>query len=97
MERDQGGDQRHEQDALQTLLRQTRQEAGLRQRDLAALLGVPQSFVSKVETGERRLDVLELRRVCRALGLPLAAFVARLEEALVGSGGTRDAGSKPTR
>lgn len=83
MDRGRAGDQRYEQDTLQALLREVRREAGLRQQDVAVRLGVPQSFVSKVETGERRLDVLELRRVCRALGLPLAAFVARLEEALV--------------
>ena len=56
--------------------------AGLRQTDLAERLGVPQSFFSKVETGERRLDLVERRRVCAAIGLPLAVFVARLEAAL---------------
>ena len=55
---------------------------GLRQTDLAERLGVPQSFVSKVETGERRLDLVELRRVCAAIGLPPAVFVARPEASL---------------
>ncbi len=54
----------------------------MRQQDLAERLGVPQSYVSKFETGERRLDVLELRQVCGALGLPLGTFVQRLEERL---------------
>lgn len=67
---------------LLRLLRQVRVEAGLTQAELAERVGRPQSFVSKYETGERRLDVLELREVCRALGVPLAAFANRLEELL---------------
>lgn len=67
---------------LQELLRQLRTEAGLTQTDLARRLGQPQSFVSKYESGERRLDVLELRRVCESIGVPLGEFVRRLEEAL---------------
>jgi transcriptional regulator with XRE-family HTH domain len=73
---------RTEQGRLQSLLRELRQDAGLRQADVAAKLGQPQSFVSKYESGERRLDVLELRQVCRALGLSLEQFAARLERAL---------------
>ena len=49
-----------EQQVLLLLLRDMRAEAGLRQSDLALRLGRPQSFVSKYEVGERRLDVLEL-------------------------------------
>jgi transcriptional regulator with XRE-family HTH domain len=45
-----------------------RRDAGLRQVDLAARLGKPQSFVSKVERGERRLDVVELIVLLRAIG-----------------------------
>ena len=45
-------------------------------------MGVPQSLVSKIEVGERRLDLLELRAVCQALGLSLGEFVARLEKRL---------------
>ena len=71
-----------EERKLQALLRQVRIEAGLRQGDLAEKLGHPQSFVSKYESGERRLDVLELRRICRVLGLSLEAFAARLERSL---------------
>lgn len=75
-----------EQTIFRALLRQARQEAGLRQADLAMRLGVPQSYVSKYETGERRLDALELRRVCLALGTSLTAFAQRLEERLAGDG-----------
>lgn len=67
---------------LQALLRELRRDSGLRQTDLAELLDEPQSFVSKYETGERRLDILELRDICRALGLTLTDFAARLEKRL---------------
>ena len=76
-----------QQQRLQALLRQIRLEAKLRQVDLANRLGQPQSFVSKYESGERRLDVLELRRICEALGTSLVAFVRRLEDSFSESQG----------
>lgn len=69
-----------EQAVVLALLREVRQEAGLRQRDVAARIGVPQSFVSKYESGERRLDIVELRALCAALGVSLSDFVDRLEK-----------------
>jgi ribosome-binding protein aMBF1 (putative translation factor) len=71
-----------DQSGLQALLRAVRTEAGLRQADLAARLHQPQSFVSKYESGERRLDILELREVCQAIGIQFQEFVARLEDLL---------------
>jgi ribosome-binding protein aMBF1 (putative translation factor) len=65
---------------VRELLRGLREAAGLRQVDLAARLKRPQSFVSKFESGEKTLDFLEVREVCRALGVPLADFVRRFEE-----------------
>lgn len=62
-----------------SLLRRTRLEAGLRQADLARRLGKNQSFVSKYESGERRVDVLELRDICAVLGVSLSDFIRRLE------------------
>ena len=73
-----GPDQR----VLQGLLRAARLEAGLRQQDLAELIDEPQAFVSRYENGQRRLDVLELRAICRAVGVTLPAFVERLEARL---------------
>ena len=64
---------------LLELLREKRVDAGLRQSELARRLGQPQSFVSKYESGERRLDVLELRQICQALGITLVDFVTDLE------------------
>ena len=70
------------QETLQDLLRQIRADAGVTQAELATRLGVPQSVISKFESGERRLDILELRQICRALGLNLTDFVKRLEKAV---------------
>jgi transcriptional regulator with XRE-family HTH domain len=53
---------------LLSLLVKTREEAGVRQSDVARKLGVPQSYVSKVESGERRLDVVEFIRLAEASG-----------------------------
>lgn len=70
------------QNALLKLLRASREQAGLRQEDVAERLGRPQSFVSKYESGERSLDVLELYDVCVALGISLSDFVVSLEKQL---------------
>jgi len=64
---------------LLILLKAVRTGAGLTQAEMAKKLGQPQSFVSKYESGERRLDVLELRQVCRACGISLADFIRKLE------------------
>ena len=73
---------RKSQDALLSVLRKIRAEAGLRQTDMAERLHMPQSFVSKYESGERRLDTLELRAVCKAVGISLVDFAKRLERLL---------------
>jgi transcriptional regulator with XRE-family HTH domain len=65
------------QERLQELLRAVRLEADLTQMELAARLQKPQSFVSKYESGERRLDLVELQQVCRALETDLVQFVRR--------------------
>jgi transcriptional regulator with XRE-family HTH domain len=56
-----------------------RQAAGLTQRDLATALSKPQSFVSKVERGERRLDVLEFLTLCRLLDLDPCSLLTDVE------------------
>ncbi|MEK7298335.1 MAG: helix-turn-helix transcriptional regulator [Candidatus Margulisiibacteriota bacterium] len=61
------------------LLIQYRKEKQITQAALADLLGKPQSFVSKYESGERRLDFLELVAICEALEISLATFVARFK------------------
>ena len=64
------------------LLRELRTQKGLTQVQLAQVLGMPQSFVSKYETGERRLDLIEIRVVCECLGMTLSEFVQDFEARL---------------
>jgi len=61
-------------------LRKAREKAGMRQVDIAMRLNQPQSYVSKYESGERILDVIELKQVCDALGMSLTEFVSQIEE-----------------
>jgi len=56
-----------EQTILREWLIERRKEALLTQRELADILGVVYSLVGKVETGERRLDVIELIQYCSGL------------------------------
>jgi transcriptional regulator with XRE-family HTH domain len=63
-------------------LRQTRKQVGLTQEQLAGRLGVTQSFIGKCERGERRVDILELRTFCAAMGTTLPEFIAELERRL---------------
>ena len=69
-----------EQQALQNLLKGLRRQSAMTQETLAERLKTPQSFVSKYESGERRLDVLELRKVCTVLGIGLSEFAKLLEK-----------------
>lgn len=71
-----------QQRQLRSLLRKARISAGLRQSDLAKKLHTPQSFISKYESGERRLDVIELRQVCQALQISLQEFIRKFEAEL---------------
>lgn len=64
------------------LLRGVREAASLTQEDLALRLDASQSFVSKCERGERRLDVVELQIWCAALGVSLQNFTSQFEDAL---------------
>lgn len=66
--------------ALISILRGTREKLGLTQAQLAEALGADQSYVSKYERRERRLDVIELRSICAALGLTLSQVIERLEK-----------------
>jgi transcriptional regulator with XRE-family HTH domain len=67
---------------LLRLLVSARRDAGLRQVDLAGRLGKPQSFVSKMERGERRLDVVELIVVARAIGVDEIGFLRMIAAAV---------------
>ncbi len=67
---------------LRNLLRRFRKEAGLTQIEVAAALDETQSYVSKCERGERRLDLVQLRAFCAAIGIDLLKFVAAFESAV---------------
>ena len=64
------------------LLRGIRLEAGLTQVELAKRVGKDQAYISRYESGQRRLDLLEVREVCQAIGITLEDFVRKLEKGL---------------
>jgi transcriptional regulator with XRE-family HTH domain len=56
-------------------LRLARERAGLTQEQVAKKLKLYGSFLSKCESGERRVDVVELAALCKAYQVPLADFL----------------------
>ena len=59
---------------------QARKSRNLTQIELARQLGQPQSFVSKLERGDRRIDVVELLEILSVLGVDPASFVHELSQ-----------------
>jgi transcriptional regulator with XRE-family HTH domain len=70
-------------------LRTLRTTAGLTQVALSTALQRPQSYVSDVERGSRRMDLLQLREFCNACGQALTEFVAEFEQELAQTSPTR--------
>lgn len=64
------------------LLIRARKDAGVTQEQLAKRLNRPQSFVSKCENGERRLDVIELLQILQAMGVDPLRFVKQVIKAV---------------
>lgn len=60
-------------------LAQQARNGGVTQAQLAELLKVNQAFISKVETCERRLDIIELRNICQVLGISFVDFIAEVD------------------
>jgi transcriptional regulator with XRE-family HTH domain len=54
---------------LRQRLKEARLAAGLRQVDVADALGRPQSYVAKIESGERKVDFVEVLDLCAVIGL----------------------------
>jgi transcriptional regulator with XRE-family HTH domain len=67
---------RHE--ALRTFLIEKRNKAGLTQAEVAAKLGRYQSFVATIESGQRRIDVVEFLDLAAAIGFDPRAAIKRL-------------------
>ncbi|WP_085614488.1 MULTISPECIES: helix-turn-helix domain-containing protein [unclassified Pseudomonas] len=76
---------RPEHTALLNLLRKHRKAAGLTQVECSKALNRPQSFMSDVENGTRRLDIVQLRDLCKVLGISLPELVEELENAITTS------------
>jgi transcriptional regulator with XRE-family HTH domain len=82
-----------EYDVLRAELRATRERAQLSQRDLASRLKVPHSWIAKVESGERRIDLVEFCWFVSACDLDPVA----LSEKLLGQIVKRANGRSPKR
>ena len=67
---------------LRRILKDLRETKQLTQAQLAHKLSVPQSFVSKYETGERRIDVIETAQICQALETSMTQLLSKLSKRL---------------
>lgn len=83
-----------EYQTLLELLVEIRNKAGLKQAELAELLERSQSYVSDVERGGRRLDLLQLREYCQACDQDLVSFVRRFEKVVVDGQGLKRRSSR---
>jgi len=72
---------RRKQEILLALLRELREDRKLTQAEVAKKLKWPENRVSRCEVGRRRLDLLELRDMCKALGVSVVEFVRTFDKA----------------
>lgn len=63
------------------LIREQREARNLHQSDIAALLGEHQSFIARVESGQRRIDVIEFFRIADAIGFDPIKALKRIRDA----------------
>lgn len=69
-----------EYEALRDMLIEARRKSGLTQAELAKAIGRPQSFVSKYEAGERRVDVIEFVRIATVLKVDPGRLIRTLRK-----------------
>jgi transcriptional regulator with XRE-family HTH domain len=69
---------------LLRLLKEARRKAGFTQIELAKKLNQSQSFVSKFERGDRRIDLVQLRTICQLCGVNLRDFIDQFEREAIG-------------
>ena len=62
------------------IIRSERESRKITQEQLASMLSVKQAIISKIENCERRLDLIELRQVCIALGVSMIELINKFEE-----------------
>ena len=67
---------------LGQVLSRARERAGRKQGDIATSLGLPASYLSKIENGTRRLDVIEFIRIAESIGIDPADMIRELEREL---------------
>ena len=65
-------------------LRTERERVGVTQQVLGERIGVPQSIISKMESGERRLDVIEVMEICEALEIDSKIFFSSFIDSVEG-------------
>lgn len=56
-------------------LKKAREEAGLKQREVAQLLGKTQSYISKIESGQRRIDIVQLKKIAKIYKKDINYFI----------------------
>ena len=72
--------ERQKYEFFRSELKKARLSSGLFQKDLAKLLHRPQSYISKIESGERSIDVVEFINYCNAVGIDSAKFLKNISE-----------------
>jgi len=72
---------RKESVLLSAMLLDARVHAGLTQLDVATRLGVAQTLISKIEVGERKIELVIVRDLCRIYGIDFLDFVAAFDAA----------------
>jgi transcriptional regulator with XRE-family HTH domain len=65
---------------IRNLIKRLRKKLGLSQEYLAKRLNKQQSYISKCESGEKNIDLVELSKICYALEIKLSLFVIKLEK-----------------
>jgi len=72
--------ERQKYEFLRSELKKARLDADLLQADLASILKKPQSYISKVESGERSLDIIEFVDYCKGLGLEPSKWLKKIAD-----------------
>lgn len=67
---------------LMDCLKAYRLQSKMTQQELADSLGCSQAYVSKYEQGQKRLDVIEIRKICGCLGVDLIELISEFEDRL---------------